>query len=372
MYTALDKERGEIRLISLLDPPTKPLDQHVTQPGSEVDIVKCHLWHFSMKDMKTDETEAPISLIWDLADMGGILDKAVPPPLTYVALSYTWGDPVDTALVEVNGKQLPVRKNLEAALRALRDKQLLRQGCAVWVDALCINQDDLQERREEVGRMRSIYKDARAVAVWVGQEGEDGAQAIWLMKLLSASFRCGSSAQLAHSIRTGASPIPTGAWGALAAFMDRPYWSRVWILQEVAMGDRSTPILCGKYMLTWGELFDALYGFTSANIDLVFSCMDHECGGGSGLRRNHIIQLNSQQQIQMKLKAPQTLPILDVARRCLVSDNRDRVFGLLGLMAPEITRRTILDYTISTARVYESFAAALILSRKCQFTLRLW
>ena len=317
-----------------------------------------------MKDMRADEKVTPVPLIWDPTRLGDVLDGTAPQPLTYVALSYTWGSPADTTLIEVNGEQWVVRKNLEAALRALREKRLLHQGCAVWVDALCINQNDLLERREEVGRMRSIYKDAKAVAMWLGEEGNDGAQAIWLIRLLSESFRSGTSAQLAHSLRIGASSIPTGAWKALADFMERPYWSRVWILQEVAMGDRSTPILCGRHMLTWGELFDALYGFTSAHIDVVFSCLDRSKRGNPGLRRNHIIQLNFQQQMQMKLKAPQLLPIIDVARQCLVSDDRDRVYGILGMMAPEITKRTMVDYTISIARAYRSFAEVVILSRK--------
>ena len=130
------------------------------------------------------------------------------------------------------------------------------------------------------------------------------------------------------------------------------------------MGDRSMPVLCGNHALTWGELFDSLYEFVSEQIGLVFSCIDRENAGNSGLRRNHIIQLNSQQQMQMKLRTPQPLPILDVARRCLATDDGDRVYGVLGMMDPEIASRTMVDYTKDVAEVYESFARAIILSRK--------
>lgn len=78
----------------------------------------------------------------------------------YVALSYTWGKEDATEEIIVNGVPVKIRPNLESALRALRDKAPIRAGMKIWIDALCINQDDTDERNAQVPRMREIYQRA--------------------------------------------------------------------------------------------------------------------------------------------------------------------------------------------------------------------
>jgi hypothetical protein len=78
----------------------------------------------------------------------------------YVALSYTWGDPTKTKEIFVNGKSVQVTVNLEHALRILRNKLPMRVGVRLWVDALCVNQADVEEKNLQVQRMRDIYKQA--------------------------------------------------------------------------------------------------------------------------------------------------------------------------------------------------------------------
>ena len=86
----------------------------------------------------------------------------------YEALSYTWGVPDDLNFkIWVNGVHLPVRRNLLTVLRALRrDKDR-----TLWIDALCINQEDVRERQQQVGIMGSIYMKAARVVGWLGMAG---------------------------------------------------------------------------------------------------------------------------------------------------------------------------------------------------------
>lgn len=99
-------------------------------------------------------------------------DDAVPPILSesvrinYEALSYTWGDKTPLATINLNGCAFKVRNNLEAALRHLRQEGAAR---TLWVDAVCIDQENLEERGREVVRMSSIYYHARSVIVWLGE-----------------------------------------------------------------------------------------------------------------------------------------------------------------------------------------------------------
>lgn len=83
----------------------------------------------------------------------------------YEALSYVWGDPVDTIPIHVNGCHLDAARNLFCALRRLRRSSGPRK---VWVDAISINQDDLDERGAQVNMMREIYSKA-SVLVYLGE-----------------------------------------------------------------------------------------------------------------------------------------------------------------------------------------------------------
>ncbi|KAH8645843.1 heterokaryon incompatibility protein-domain-containing protein [Xylariales sp. PMI_506] len=88
----------------------------------------------------------------------------------YEALSYCWGDAAGRLPIYCNNEQFAVTRNLEAALRHLRNKEDDR---CLWIDAVCINQDDMEERNSQVLLMRSIYRSASKVVVWLGEDADD-------------------------------------------------------------------------------------------------------------------------------------------------------------------------------------------------------
>lgn len=92
----------------------------------------------------------------------------------YEALSYAWGDPVISHVVMIcdymvndEWRPFPITQNLYEALCRLRDPHMPRK---LWIDALCINQDDLQEKGHQVAHMGRIYREATCVVVWLGEE----------------------------------------------------------------------------------------------------------------------------------------------------------------------------------------------------------
>ncbi|OJD40510.1 het domain protein [Diplodia corticola] len=88
----------------------------------------------------------------------------------YEALSYTWGDLQDgTQTITVDGLPFVVRSNLWLFLIQLRDPYITR---VVWTDALCINQDDIDERNHQVGLMSCIYRSATRTLIWLGPAGQ--------------------------------------------------------------------------------------------------------------------------------------------------------------------------------------------------------
>ncbi|KAF2791852.1 HET-domain-containing protein, partial [Melanomma pulvis-pyrius CBS 109.77] len=93
-----------------------------------------------------------------------ILEKQ--PQTEYTALSYVWGDATQTQSIQLGYHQLPtITTNLERALRHLRDRTSER---ILWVDAICINQSDWEERLSQVEQMSSVYEKAVEVRIWLG------------------------------------------------------------------------------------------------------------------------------------------------------------------------------------------------------------
>jgi hypothetical protein len=85
--------------------------------------------------------------------------------IPYEALSYTWGDTRKTNAIEVNGRSLGITANLHVALQHLR---LDDEDRIMWIDAVCINQDNVEERGHHVKQMARIYQLAERVVIWLG------------------------------------------------------------------------------------------------------------------------------------------------------------------------------------------------------------
>jgi hypothetical protein len=100
----------------------------------------------------------------------------------YIALSYVWGNPAAKEYIFVNGHRFAVTKNLSLALQRLQQSAEVRERrLKIWINAICINQNDDEERASEVKKMAAIYSEAFAVRGWVGLPGMDS-----IVELLAA------------------------------------------------------------------------------------------------------------------------------------------------------------------------------------------
>ena len=150
----------------------------------------------------------------------------------YVALSYCWGDHGETVPIIVNGAIVAVTVNLERALRELRTRRVE----TVWVDAICINQSDNYERQYQVSRMGHIYSKASNVVAWLGAASYESDLAVAYL----------NNAELFL-------PDDGEALAAVSDLLQRPYWRRVWIVQELAKG-AAVQIWCGSRSIQWKAL----------------------------------------------------------------------------------------------------------------------
>src|SRR6266699_2452488 len=104
----------------------------------------------------------------------------------YIALSYAWGDPGKGHAIALGERALGITRNLSHALRDLRalvaDKS---RTFTYWIDQICINQGDTQERNNQVRRMGEIYKCSAAVMTYIGPGDQESYEGIWLATKLS-------------------------------------------------------------------------------------------------------------------------------------------------------------------------------------------
>jgi len=169
----------------------------------------------------------------------------------YTALSYTWG--VDTCEHDIvlNGDVVRVRKNLHSFLLQM---QAERRRDWFFVDALCINQEDAEERAHQVALMGKVYFGAEEVIAWMQRESyymaDDG-------ELFYQDEDCAPAAVREDSLAI------TSEEKSLAAkklMLHNSFWSRLWIVQEVLLAKRLT-IRMRYATVDWFDLRPKRYAF---------------------------------------------------------------------------------------------------------------
>jgi hypothetical protein len=147
----------------------------------------------------------------------------------YIAISYAWGDGLDMKQLVVEGTKVMVPTSLYDALKAVRKK---KEEVLVWVDALCIDQRNRDERATQVRLMGEIYSRAVSVAIWLGPEADESAQAVRLLQQVA------NNAVSPRRIRA-VSMYPDSA--ALLALFKRDYWKRLWVSKaDIRAYERNT------------------------------------------------------------------------------------------------------------------------------------
>lgn len=261
----------------------------------------------------------------------------------FVALSYSWGDPTDTCDIVVNGHIAKVTRNLEAALRVLRDKFAIQAGCKLWIDAICIQQDNFVEKGREIGRMRSIYQKAADVLVWLGPEANDSGNALDFMNALTGCFEVGKEEQLKVTLAEQLKLRGPSVWNSISALMYRSYWPRLWVVQEIAMGSHHTPVLVGNRTVSIDDLDKTVYYFNNAPkdtitaaIDEVFADLKLSFWDLENAREywhwDVVHSLRGYQKLIKTGRVPELNSLLRYCRQRETSELKDKVFGMLGLL----------------------------------------
>ena len=168
---------------------------------------------------------------------------------TYEALSYYWGDPQPVCPITLNGGNVKITRNLESALRHLRYTHKPR---TLWIDAICIDQANNEEKSEQVRNMHHVYGHAKRVIAWLGPAEDDVVLAFDKLKAIGTDVNilevlCWDVEKRKDIIQITQEPI---IWDIIRSVVDRPYWTRAWIVQELAYA-KDIEVVAGYESLNW-------------------------------------------------------------------------------------------------------------------------
>ena len=180
---------------------------------------------------------------------------------SYEAVSYCWGGGPTTPIMIIEHTTqhpIPIRSNLENALRQFRTQIPPHSSQLFWIDALCIDQSNKQEKSAQIKKMSLIYNRASNVKVWLGIAYEDSDRAVsFIQKFL----------KLDDFDRLIKDPVTPTDWLAFMNLLRRPWFNRRWIVQEIGLARRAT-VYCGACTVPWQSFSNAVALFTSKNNDL--------------------------------------------------------------------------------------------------------
>ncbi|ORY13966.1 heterokaryon incompatibility protein-domain-containing protein [Clohesyomyces aquaticus] len=379
-YSPLSPERNEIRL---LRPIQSKASRYLPQPQDDTRVVPDLSLSFELLTVSLDDKPS------------------------YTTLSYVWGKMRVMKAITVNGSPFEIGLSLESAFRNMQYKDI---APAIWVDAVCINQNDNAEKADQVPRMRDIYAGARQVVIWLGP-GTDGTG-------LTADV-LGAFSRIAKKRNARGVPDPPprrpliayldlddgkglleilnevvedlskanartkfSAWNELLSAIlsvvaGIEWWHRVWVIQEFLVSPTYF-LQAGARKLGTDELAAMLVTITALQVASIETRMDFDLGI-PGMRTfsffmQWVLELQSyrEQYLRNGLRSLGLYDILCVAfcktaatthQILSASDARDKIYGFIGLVEEDWKRlRLTVSYDWSTQDVFVHVATRFLIS----------
>ncbi|KAI1410744.1 HET-domain-containing protein [Hypoxylon sp. FL1857] len=295
---------------------------------------------------------------YDPVDQGDAQSK-----LNYEALSYTWGSSKSrrTAIVEgsepatgfraiLRTQRLRINRNLREALRYLRYEDDCR---VMWIDAICIDQRDANERSEQVQRMGLIFSLARRVVAWLGPSSSSSGLAFSKLDYLGLQveftrdgwqLRPPSCDEPDWCLWSVPLPYDTDVWDAISDLCSRDWFSRLWVIQEIHLGNANSILKCGHDEILFSLFRRALI------------CIN---GKDEGVPKSTIRNIDYLGEFCWGVGGnPFEETIYDFCGQSC-EDDRDKIYGVMNLAPPEIATHIRVDYKQSATKVFEQAFLAL-------------
>jgi hypothetical protein len=278
--------------------------------------------------------------------------------LEYEALSYECGTEERLDFVNISRDKINITHGLHTALKRIRPRSRPRR---LWVDAICINQDDTSEKNQQVPLMAEIFGRATRVLVWLGPQDVRSDDVFQMLSTLarlwiSREVRKQQEGELRPLSWTKVDPTEERVlrskdktlWDAVYEISNRSYFRRTWIVQEIALA-KDPRVLCGSWEVSWAH-------FSHATAYLARSLYHlHENPTDAGVARiSAITHLRSAYRVGQTIKLAH---ICTISQNLQSTDERDKVYGFLGLLNtktkyPALDNLLRVDYGFPVRTVY--------------------
>lgn len=277
-------------------------------------------------------------------------------PENYEAISYTWETHSYASSVIVDGEHVPIPLNLQHALVRFRDATKERR---LWVDSVSIKMSNLIERANHILIMRRIYQSATRVLMWLGEDSEKCHGAIQFLNKIN------QTTDIDQVLRGNSSAVE---WNFVRALLLRHYFTRAWVVQEVAAARKAT-IYFGSESIDWRKFVFGISIFDQRSLLYPTEIPDYMSAPLKVANRFitivrtcfHRDSFGHAQEPALSLEKL----VFDLSG-CDASDPRDKIYAFLAIAAdihpehPEI----VPDYSEPVEKVYLKFYRFCIHSKR--------
>jgi len=325
---------------------------------------------------------------WDDEISCHLVNSSLESPLEYEALSYVWAQEPGHRYIRLNGSMHQITTNLFLALRRLRKASDARY---IWIDALCINQDNGEERNHQVALMGSIYKSCTRALLWLGDyESPAGSprQTLTIEEAETQSWKQISEEQSSmqdkgfaalntvHELSINKHVFATSLFEEIVksderndlhhlrsfgSIFDLTWWTRIWTIQEAVLPPMAT-VLYGSFAVRW-EVFETAEKCAYQHAESCCYDIWKLAGKKSFIEFNETVRrfgntvgsLKALRKTRRESNTDTTLPLHRILwnhRDREASEPRDLFYGLLGLiggMVPDL----MVDYKLPCEAVFK-------------------
>ncbi len=257
----------------------------------------------------------------------------------FYAVSYCWGPPTKKGTIHLtnaapprdlgNDNTLSIPATLIPLLHRIRGWPL--KARTLWIDSVCLNQMDNDERTANVPKMRQVYMKAAITVSWLGLEVEGIAAAfdyasrlhtIYIHEMADQGQHVLTAEEEKEEVPRVQVKLGDPALETLLHLLDRPYFERAWIMQEVIVSNEVW-FMCGSAIITWSSLLTA-YVYLMATKPWLWECYP-------GLRTHVVLLMKFSEQEWTSGTDVDCFGTLLRHRMCLSGDPRDKVYAFYGM-----------------------------------------
>jgi hypothetical protein len=260
----------------------------------------------------------------------------------------------DPVVIYIGKGTLSVRKNLADALQHLRYPDRPR---TLWIDAICVNQQDLEERSRQVPRMADIYTLAQCVVIWLGPETEDSSVALrtlnrigsmidpdWLDDSMKPSDEARAARGLHWADRNANMPYENRVLDPVHRLLERAWFERLWVQQEISLASNAV-LMCGVESIPWSRFRNAVF-YIETKVRRNSHVVDEFGEFWDRVRMASVLCDDQKQGLSLRQQ-------IALTKNCKCADPRDRIYAVLWISMPQEGVKIMVDYCKSTDEVYQ-------------------